>query len=156
MRRLATLTLLCFLLSASAASAAGAGSTLLVSRPDGTDPAPPALDNDATTPGAVSADGRYAVFASDADGLDQAADPRVRNLYLRDRQAQTTTLISRSDGTDGAGMNRDAANPAIAVHGSERPCGRRVRVGRYQRHRPRHRRRSSSTLTTRPRSTSAT
>ena len=116
--RLPALLALAFFLSTSVASAAGAGSTLLVSRPDGTDPAPAALDNDATTPGAVSPDGRYAVFASDADGIDPAADPRVRNLYLRDRQAQTTTLVSRTDGADGAGMNRSAANPAISVQGS--------------------------------------
>jgi Tol biopolymer transport system component len=115
MRRLATFTLLCFVLSVSAASAADAGSTLLVSRPDGTGAAPPALDNDASTPGALSADGRYAVFASDADGLDPAANPRVQNLYLRDRQAQTTTLVSRSDGQDGAGMNSSARNPAIVI-----------------------------------------
>ena len=106
-------------LTAPAAFAAGAGSTQLVSRPDGTGPVPPALDNDSSTPGALSADGRYAVFVSDADGLAPGLNPRVRNVFVRDRQTQTTTLVSRSDGLDGAGVDSAARNPAVEVQASD-------------------------------------
>src|SRR4051812_43209403 len=119
MRRLATCALLLLLLAASPAVAADAGSTLLVSRPDGTDAVPPPLENAATTPGALSDDGRYAVFASDADGLAPGANQGVRNLYLRDRQSHTTTLVSRSDGLDGVGFNARAHDPAIAVQAAD-------------------------------------
>src|SRR4051795_10530888 len=103
------------LLAPSSGLASGAGSTQLVSRPDGSGPVPPALDNDSRTPGAISDDGRYAVFASDADGLSSRADPHVRNLFLRDRQTGTTTLVSRSDGIDGAGADSDSRDPAITI-----------------------------------------
>lgn len=71
------------LLSPTLAAAAGAGSTLLASRPDGFGSVPPALENDSSTPGALSADGRYAVFLSEADGLSPEANPRVQNIFLR-------------------------------------------------------------------------
>src|SRR5438105_11472395 len=88
-----------------AASGALAGSTVLVSRPDGFGPVPPAFDNDSGTPGALSADGRYAAYISFADGFADGADPSVSNVLLRDRQTSTTTLVSRSDGPNGAGAN---------------------------------------------------
>src|SRR5205823_10020041 len=98
-----------------AASAAFAGSTVLVSRPTGLGPVPRAFDNDSQTPGALSSDGRYAVFESQADGFAPGAHPFVQNILLRDTQTNVTTLVSRSDGMNGAGVNMGAQDPAIAV-----------------------------------------
>src|SRR3954451_18209660 len=106
------LALLIVLLTCGSAVAAPSGSTLRVSRPDGTGPVPPAIDGD-SNPGALSADGRYAVFTSHADGISPDADPRVLNVFLRDRQTGTTTLVSRSN--DGEGVNADARNPDVTV-----------------------------------------
>src|SRR4051812_23729428 len=106
------LALLIVLLACGSALAAPSGSTLLVSRPDGTGPVPPAIDGD-SNPGALSADGRYAVFTSQADGISPDADPRALNVFLRDRQTGTTTLVSRSN--DGHGVNADARNPDVTV-----------------------------------------
>lgn len=103
------------LLAPASALAAPNGSTQLVSRPDGLGPVPPALGGDSFTPGALSSDGRYAVFVSNADGLSPDANPRVENVFVRDRQTQTTTLVSRSDGLAGAGVNSAARNPSITV-----------------------------------------
>jgi Tol biopolymer transport system component len=99
----------------AAASAAPAGSTVLVSRPDGTGPVPPAFDNNSQTPGAISADDRYVVFTSYADGFAPGTFPGAVNVLLRDRVTKTTTLVSRSDGVNGAGADRDSGAPAIAV-----------------------------------------
>jgi hypothetical protein len=126
-------------LAAPAAFAAGAGSTQLISRPDGAGPVRRALDNDSSTPGALSADGRYAVFVSDADGLAPGVNPRVRNVFVRDRQTQTThareslrrprrsgrRLRGRQSGCRGAGVRWARA--------------RRVRVGCHEHDRPRDR-----------------
>src|SRR3954447_3133941 len=97
------------------ASAAGPGSTLLVSRPDGTGPPPAALDNDAIGPGGLSDDGRWAVFESTADGLAPGVNKRVGNVFLRDTETGTTTFVSRSDGVDGAPVNAEAEDPAVTV-----------------------------------------
>ncbi len=103
------------LLAVAPASAAPPGSTLLASRPDGTGPVPPAFDNDSTTPGAISRDGRYALFLSDADGFAPGTDSRPQNLFLRDTVTNTTTLVSRSDGFDGAGANAASDDGDLAV-----------------------------------------
>ncbi len=95
--------------------AAPAGSTLLVSRPDGIGPVPPALNNFSETGGAVSADGRYVVFSSAADGIAPGADPRTEGLFVRDTTAGTTTLVSRSDGIDGVAADQRSEDPAITV-----------------------------------------
>jgi Tol biopolymer transport system component len=96
--------------AAGPAAAQPAGSTLLVSRPDGVAPAPAAIDNASGAPLAVSGDGRYVAFISSADGFAPGADPRVANVFVRDTSTGTTTLVSRSDGVDGAGINSPAAS----------------------------------------------
>src|SRR4051812_46070642 len=111
-RLVAPLALLFALLACGSAFAAPSGSTLLVSRPDGLGPVPPANDGD-SSPGALSSDGRYAVFTSQADGISPDANPRVLNVFLRDRQTGTTTLVSRSN--DGKGVNDAARNPDVTV-----------------------------------------
>lgn len=101
---------------AASAVAAPPGSTSLVSRPDGTGPVPPASDNSSdTSTGAVSRDGRYALFTSRADGFADGVDPRVTNLFVRDTVTDTTTLVSRSDGLEGAGANADSFAGDLAV-----------------------------------------
>ncbi len=97
------------------AAAEPAGTTLLVSRPDGLGPVPPAFDNSSETPAALSADGRYAAFVTSADGFAAGTNPFFRNILLRDTQTNTTTLVSRSDGAAGLAADADATNPAIAV-----------------------------------------
>jgi|GEM_PF-2337434 len=108
------------LLAPAAALAAPAGSTFLVSRPDGTGPVAPAGDNGSFGPLAVSPEGRYVAFASDADGFAPGADSRVANVFLRDTATGVTTLVSRSDGPNGVGANAnvgvfDEAQIGIAV-----------------------------------------
>jgi Tol biopolymer transport system component len=115
--RRAVVTVMVALTVGAPAAALGAapGSTLLVSRPDGTAPAPAALADSSDLPGAVSADGRYVAFLSDADGLAPGGDPRVKNVFLRDTLTNTTTLVSRSDGAAGVGANAESDNADIVV-----------------------------------------
>lgn len=65
----------------------------------------------------VSADGRYVVFESAADNLSDADDDSVVNIYVRDRQAGTTELVSRAGGVAGAGADADSISPAISPEG---------------------------------------
>jgi Tol biopolymer transport system component len=117
--RLAVLACVGAAMLPGAASAAPAGSTLLVSRPDGLGAVPPALDNHSGlatfVDRMVSSDGRYVLFWSDADGLAPALNPFVENLFVRDTQTNTTTLVSRSDGFDGAASEFTVHNPQVAV-----------------------------------------
>jgi hypothetical protein len=108
LRRILPLLLgLALLALPSLAAAAPTGSTFLVSRPDGTGPLSALSDNSSIGPLAVSSDGRYVAFFSAADGFAPGADPRVMNLYVRDTTTNTTTLVSRSDGLNGVGINAD-------------------------------------------------
>jgi hypothetical protein len=66
----------------------------------------------------VSADGNRVVFASDADGLSPADDNRYRNIFVRDRSAQTTTLVSRAGGLSGDAANDDSFEPTISADGT--------------------------------------
>lgn len=100
---------------AAPASAAPAGSTLLASRPDGFGPVPPTLDADSDDPLALSNDGRYALFLSQADGFDTGTNSFADNLFVRDRVTGTTTLVNRSDGPGGAGGNASVVGADIAV-----------------------------------------
>ncbi len=110
------LALLALAAPAAPSLAAPAGSTQLVSRPDGLGPVPPAFDNrSGDTRGAISADGRYAAFTSFADGFASGTNPAMQGVFLRDTQAGTTTLVSRSDGPLGAAASQIADAPALAV-----------------------------------------
>jgi hypothetical protein len=110
LRLLPLLAGLALLALATPATAAPAGTTLLVSRPDGTALFTPPKDGDVNVgaPLAVSDDGRYAAFVSNAPGLDPAANPLAQNVYLRDTLTGTTTLVSRSDGANGVAADADA------------------------------------------------
>ena len=60
---------------------------------------------------------RYVAFVSDADGLSDADDDRVSNVFVRDRQLNLTILVSRADGPGGAGANGSSAEPSITADG---------------------------------------
>jgi Tol biopolymer transport system component len=70
---------------------------------------------DASTYGwCVSADGRYVAFSSDADNLSPLDHTGSRDVFFRDLQAGTTTLVSVGwdgsqafDGSDGVSMSSD-------------------------------------------------
>jgi Tol biopolymer transport system component len=62
---------------------------------------------------AVSSDGRYVVFAADTT-LDGANPGTIEDVYLRDRTAGTTTLLSRF--SDGTPFNAAADQPSISAN----------------------------------------
>src|SRR5262249_48786306 len=68
-----------------------------------------AAGNDDSGPGWISADGRFVVFTSTATNLISAGTASGRkNVYLRDRQAHTTELISKSSAPTNAQGNDDS------------------------------------------------
>jgi Tol biopolymer transport system component len=71
--------------------------------------------NDASTGPAMSADGRYVVFESDATNLVANDTNARRDIFLRDRQLNTTTRLSTS--TIGAEPNGDCDRPRISADG---------------------------------------
>lgn len=68
-------------------------------------------------PVAISADGRYVVFNSDADNLVTDDNDAVSNAYVRDRVTGTTELISLPSGTDGSGNDGGSEGSAITPDG---------------------------------------
>jgi Tol biopolymer transport system component len=96
--------------------------TQLVSRPSGTVVPAPA-DSTAGALGAagghVSADGRYVVFASDADGLSTEDDDTVANVFVRDTLTDTTVLASRANGAAGAAPTASSSEEQISADGTK-------------------------------------
>jgi TolB protein len=88
--------------------------TTLVSRQSG--PGGAGADDVSSFP-AISPDGRYVAFQSSADNLSTADDNAVRNIYVRDTQSSTTTLISRQSGLGGAGADGASSEAAISADG---------------------------------------
>jgi hypothetical protein len=83
------------------------GETVLVSRADGVDGAPGssgAADRDGL---AISADGRFVAFRSEADNLIAGDDDSVANVYVRDIAGGRTYLASRTD-ADAAAVGGDS------------------------------------------------
>jgi Tol biopolymer transport system component len=72
---------------------------------------------DDTTLVDLSADGRRALVLSRA-ALDPAAPTASDNLFLRDRDAATTTLVSRADGPTGAALNDDIDQASLDATGT--------------------------------------
>ena len=64
--------------------------------------------------GAASDDGRYVVFDSDAPGLVAASTHGRRQIYLRDRVADTTTLLTQ---VAGGAATADSANAQLSADG---------------------------------------
>lgn len=66
---------------------------------------------------AISRDGRYVAFTSSATNLVSSDTNGVSDVYVRDRQAGTTTRVSvRSNGGQADGASED---PSIALRGSD-------------------------------------
>ena len=69
---------------------------------------------------AISADGHRVAYTSDADNLSTEDNDAVTNLFVRDLQANTTTLVSRqSEAAGGAGGDGNSAYyiPALSADG---------------------------------------
>lgn len=108
--------ILVVLLSALAIVAVGSsspGETLRVSLSSA--PANAQGTDDSSDP-SISANGRYAAFASAASNLAAGDTNGVRDVFVRDRQTDTTTRVSVSTG--GTQGNNDSFEPEISADGS--------------------------------------
>jgi Tol biopolymer transport system component len=65
----------------------------------------------------VSADGRFVVFDSAATNLSPDDSDGFTDVYVRDLQTNTTTLVSRAGGVSGAKGNGNSGAPAISADG---------------------------------------
>ncbi len=88
--------------------------TTLVSRASG---ASGAAGDDFSANAEISADGRFVAFHSNADNLSAEDDDAVIDVYVRDLQAGTTTLVSRAEGATGAGGDASSTQPSISADG---------------------------------------
>ena len=87
------------------------GKTELVSRPVGGGALLPA---EATNP-SIDAGGNRITFL--AFGAVETPPTSLFGAYVRDRAAETTTLVSRADGVDGAGADHDVGSASISASG---------------------------------------
>jgi Tol biopolymer transport system component len=71
-------------------------------------------DGPSVTP-ATSGDGRYLAFASQASNLVRGDRNSQADIFLHDRQAGTTTLVTRA--ANGGSANGTSARPAISFDG---------------------------------------
>lgn len=71
-------------------------------------------DGDSSDP-AISADGRYVAFKSQATNLVPGDNNGVVDIFIRDRQTGTTTRVSVD--SSGAQTNERSSNPAISADG---------------------------------------
>jgi Tol biopolymer transport system component len=88
------------------------GATMLVSRADG---AQGAKGDAASGAPAISADGRYVAFVSDATNLSPDDQDDVADVFVRDVQQHTTTLVSRASG--GEAGDAPSGAPSISAAG---------------------------------------
>lgn len=101
---------------AAVLSPPSASANELLSQPTGFAPLSGAANH--SEDAAISADGRYVAFSSHGDGLSNADDDTVRNVYVRDRVARTTTLVSRDYPAPLDGPV-NASSPAISGDGAK-------------------------------------
>jgi Tol biopolymer transport system component len=121
-RRRASLTLSGAVLVVAGAVAAGAlGAsgdgvldTTLVSRASG---AAGAVGDSNSFESSISADGRYVAFHSNATNLDPDSDDGVTDVFVRDLETNTTTLVSRASGAAGAVGDFGSNDPSISADG---------------------------------------
>ena len=92
---------------------AAANDTPLVSRASGPTGAPA---NGQSTDSVISADGRFVAFVSQADNLSAEDNDAVTNVFVRDLQTATTTLVSRADSAAGVGADADSTDPSISAN----------------------------------------
>ena len=73
--------------------------------------------NGHSTEAAVSADGRFVAFNSLASNLHVDDADGTQDIFVRDRQQSTTTLVSRGVGGGGAKGNGDSGTPSLSADG---------------------------------------
>ncbi len=66
---------------------------------------------------AISANGRYVVFASKATNLSRDDKDDIEDVFVRDLKTNRTTLVSRAGGRRGAAANGDSSSPSISADG---------------------------------------
>jgi Tol biopolymer transport system component len=66
---------------------------------------------------AVSANGRYVAFESDAANLIRGHTPVIADVFVRDLRTNRTMLVSRRSGEDGAVGDEASGSPAISANG---------------------------------------
>ncbi len=94
---------------------ANAAPVQLISARNPSVPLPAGGDSDSVAP-AISPDGRYVVFSSGANDLVPGGNSRFAlNVYLRDRMANTTVLISAN--TNGSGGNDNSILGQVSANG---------------------------------------
>ena len=64
---------------------------------------------------AISADGRYVAFTSEASNLATGTGSGVSHVYLRDTIGGATALVDRADGANGAVADANSFDPALTV-----------------------------------------
>ena len=88
--------------------------TTLVSRADGSGGA----NSDGLSMGpAISSDGRYVAFTSNAANLGPGLGARTYQVFVRDVQAGTSTVVSRASGATGAFGDGPSDQPTISADG---------------------------------------
>lgn len=92
-----------------------ANTTTLASRASGADG--DSEDHSTGSRPAISGDGRYVAFDTSATNLSPDDADDVTDIYLRDTQAATTSLVSRTTGVGGSKANDDSGFPAISADG---------------------------------------
>jgi alpha-tubulin suppressor-like RCC1 family protein/Tol biopolymer transport system component len=73
------------------------------------------LDDEGPTGGDISADGRFVVFASNADGIVAADKNGLSDIFLRDTALNTVILVSKK--SDGSIADANSYNPSISDDG---------------------------------------
>jgi hypothetical protein len=91
-----------------------AQTTSVASRASGASGAQGATESDQPD---VSRDGRFVVFRSAANDLSDEDADSTTDVYERDRQNDTTTLISRANGTAGAAGTGNSGSPSVSDSG---------------------------------------
>lgn len=66
---------------------------------------------------AISANGRYVAFATEAKNLSRIDKSDVEDVFVRDLKTNRTILASRARGKRGAAANGDSFNPSISANG---------------------------------------
>ena len=88
--------------------------TTLVDRATGAAGAP--ADSGAEAP-AISADGRYVAFTSGAKNLSTQDNDSAGDVFVRDLQTDTTTLVSRASGASSPAADGYSGAPSISADG---------------------------------------
>ncbi len=92
----------------------GPGETALVSRATG---AGGTKGDGGSYRASASGDGRFVAFTSDSANLDPDDADTTSDVYVRDLQDNTTTLVSRATGVSGAKGDSGSDHPSISADG---------------------------------------